>query len=207
MRERVAAIEALPADDEGARPEETRQAAMGLLVDPAGTSAQTVRVLPWAAEVRQLPWRELAVAVGSAELAAETVPLLRAARAALRGPADLGAVLDAVDAAKWTEIVDCMPRPGYGGHMLLDDSLRARARADAADALYSLALVALAEDGRVRWELDWERGRHLEFDEGLRAALDRAVDAAIDPQDGAGPDTTALRDLVGRAAERAPAQA
>ncbi|MDX3075337.1 M48 family metalloprotease [Streptomyces sp. MI02-7b] len=207
MRERVAAIEALPADLGGSRPEETRRAAIGLLVDPAGTAAQTVRALPWAVGMRQLPWRELAVAVGSAELDAETAPLLRAARAALRGPADLGALLDAVDASKWPEIVDCMPRPGYGGHMLLDDSLRARARADAADALYSLALAALAEDGRVRWELDWERGKHLEFDEGLHAALDRAVDAAIDPQDGAGPDTSALRGLVGSPAERTPAQA
>ncbi|MDX3237287.1 M48 family metalloprotease [Streptomyces sp. ME03-5709C] len=206
MRERIAAVEAMPADAAGASTDEPSAPATCLLTDLAGTAARTVLALPGAAALRQLPWRDLAAAVGTAELGAETTPVLRAARAVLRRPADLTMLLDAVDAGQWEQIVDCMPRPGHGGHMLLDDSLRARARADAADALYSLALTALVEDGRARWELDWERGRHLEFDEGVHAALDRAVDAAVSPQEGAGPDTTGLRDLLGLPVERTPAQ-
>ncbi|MEU4094061.1 M48 family metallopeptidase [Streptomyces sp. NPDC026673] len=206
MRERVAAIEALPADTAGTFPAEPSPAGTGLLEDPVGTGARTVTALPGSAELRQLPWRDLAAEVGRAELAAETTPVLRAARAVLRTTADLGMLLDALDAGRWPEVVDCMPRPGHGGHMLLDDSLRARARADAADGLYSLVLMSLVEDGRARWELDWERGRHLEFGEGVHAALDRAVDAAMSPQDGAGPDSSGLRELLGLPADRAPAQ-
>ncbi|MDX2708630.1 M48 family metallopeptidase [Streptomyces sp. PA03-6a] len=206
MRERVAAIEALPADAAGTFPGEPAPAGAGLLGDPVATGARTVLALPGAAGLRQLPWRDLAAEVGTAELGAETTPVLRAARAVLRTPADLGMLLDALDAGRWPEVVDCMPRPGHGGHMLLDDSLRARARADAADGLYSLALAALVEDGRARWELDWERGRHLEFDEGVHAALDRAVDAAVSPQDAAEPDSSGLRELLGLPVDRAPAQ-
>ncbi|MEU6346198.1 M48 family metallopeptidase [Streptomyces sp. NPDC046977] len=207
MRERVAAIEALPADAAGLFPDEPSPAAAGLLHDPAGTGSRTVLALPGTGGLRQLPWRELAAAAGTAELGAETVPVLRAGRAVLRRPADLGALLDAVDDGRWPEVVDCMPRPGDVGHMLLDDSLRARNEAAAADQLYSLALAALVEGGWARWELDWERGKHLEFDEGVHAALDRAVDAATAPQDGAEPDTTALRDLLGLAVDRTGAQA
>lgn len=206
MSERIAAVEAMPADAADTRLDESSAPATGLIRDLAGTGARTVLALPGVAALRQLPWRDLASGVGTAELAAEATPVLRAARAVLRRPADLAMLLDAVDAGQWAEIVDCMPRPGYGGHMLLDDSLRARARADAADGLYSLALAALVEDGRARWELDWERGRHLQFDEGVQAALDRAVDAAVSPEDGAGPDTTGLRDLLGVSVERTPAQ-
>ncbi|MFF7213613.1 M48 family metalloprotease [Streptomyces sp. NPDC008238] len=210
MRERVAAVEALPADAAGA-PAGTAApgpspAATGLVRDLAATGARTVLALPGAAGLRQLPWRELAAAAGAAELGTETTPVLRAARAVLRRPADLAMLLDAIDAGRWAEVVDCMPRPGHGGHMLLDDSLRARVRADAADGLYSLALTALVEDGRARWELDWERGRHLEFDVGVHAALDRAVDAAVAPGEGAGPDTKGLRDLLALPADRATAQ-
>ncbi|MFE2545549.1 M48 family metallopeptidase [Actinacidiphila glaucinigra] len=206
MRERVAAIEALPADAAGTFPGEPSPAGTGLVRDLAGTGARTVLALPGAAELRQLPWRDLAAEVGTAELGTEATPVLRAGRAVLRRTADLAMLLDAVDAGQWAEVVDCMPRPGHGGHMLLDDSLRARARADAVDALYSLVLTALVEGGRARWELDWERGRHLEFDEGVHAALDRAMDAAVSPGEGAEPDTSGLRDLLGLPADRAPAQ-
>lgn len=206
MRERVALIEALPADAAGTYPDGPSPVAAGLLDDPAGIGSRTVLALPETAGLRQLPWRELAAAAGTAELDAETVPVLRAGRAVLRSPADLAALLDTVDAGRWPEVVDCMPRTGDVGHMLLDDSLRARNEAAAADQLYSLALTSLVGSGRARWDLDWERGKHLEFDEGVHAALDRALDAALTPSDGAEPDTSQLRGLLGLAVDRAPAQ-
>jgi len=209
IEERLARIEALP--EEAAPLDAQRPAdgpAFGLLREPAtptrrilaagagagagaagaGAGAGAAGAGAGAAQQRELPWDALADAVGQAELLAEAEPLRRSAHAVLRRRDDLESILDAVDAGRWAELVEWMPRKGTTPGMSVSASGTA-----ASDALYSLVLRSLVERGRGRWRMDAARGRVLELDEGIDPALGPAVDAATDAS---APDTGPLRRLL-----------
>ena len=188
------AADVIPAYREWLRgPADGASPAIDLLVDPERTCALIVARRPGYGERRQIGWNELAAVAGQAELDAETAPLRTSATAVLRRSPDLPTLLDAIDAGRWAELADWIPRIGAARTVPVEVG-RAMNLAVASDGLYSLALGALVQQGRGRWTLDRARGRgkRLELDEGLDAALGPCLDSAVaDP-----PDTAALRRLL-----------
>jgi hypothetical protein len=168
-------------------------AGVDLLADRDRTCAAVAERRRGVGDRRQLSWDGLAAVAGQAELDAETAPLRTSATAVLRRTPDLPALLDAIDAGRWPELADWIPRVGAARTVPMEVG-RAMNLAAAADGLYSLALGALVQQGRGRWTLDPARGRGktLDLDPGLDAVLGPYLDAAVaDP-----PDTTALRGLL-----------
>jgi len=164
-----------------------------LLSDRDRTCAVVAERRQGAGDLRQVSWDELAAIAGQAELDAETAPLRTSATAVLRRTPDLPTLLDAIDAGRWAELADWIPRIGAARTVPMDVG-RAMNLAAASDGLYSLALGALVQQGRGRWTLDPAKGhgKALALDPGLDDVLGPYLDAAVaDP-----PDTTALRKLL-----------
>lgn len=197
LAERVAVVEALPPDGRGAP---AAGPAVALLRDRDGTFAALERLQLGAAadEMHRVPWHELPHEAERAAHLRAAQPLLSATadaaaagRIALGGAPGLGTVLDLVDAGMRPQIADLLPKSsaaaGAGGR-----AAREFARTAFRSALRALTVVALADTGRIRWELSWSGPpvRRLTT-AGLAEALEPALDAAIaDP-----PRTAPLREL------------
>ncbi|WP_051945234.1 M48 family metallopeptidase [Streptacidiphilus rugosus] len=200
--ERIAALQAL-AGVPGPRGADADPDARAdaLLDDPVVTAGLVVSARPGAASRTQLGWTELAAAAGNAELDQESAALRTAAKAVLRREVDVPLLLDVIDAGRWSDVVDWMPREGMSRTVTPAAGLSMNGAA-ASDCLYSMLLAAFVGQRRGRWTLDWESGRRLVLDEGLDAAIGPALDAACAPEGSAPPTTAPLRELLRLTAAR-----
>lgn len=191
IAQRVAAVEALPADGRSA---DDSGPAIALLRDPERTIAalEAATLVPAAAGKQRLDWPELLRSTGleNARLGAEPV------RQALAGsglPGGVDALLDAVDAGRGFEIADRLPKSpeaaaatGRAAREFLRPALRT--------ALSRTTVLALAEEGAAHWEFSWSGPAELRLPGGLEEDLPDALDAAVaDPS-----DTAPLRALLTR---------
>ncbi|UWE07432.1 hypothetical protein [Actinacidiphila bryophytorum] len=203
MAERVALVEAMPAD--GAADDPAAPAALTLL---RGTDEVTAAVeaatLP--AEVAALPrldWPDLVAATAQAEAGAEAEPFRKAVARAVHSAAgdaaeaggelpDLPAVLDAIDAGLlWMAVADRMPKPPAASR-LTGESARNFIRPAVGDALTSLVELRLIAAARTRPVMSWSTAPRLGLPPEYEADLTAAVASAIADS----PDTTPLRTLL-----------
>ncbi|WP_161790087.1 M48 family metallopeptidase, partial [Streptacidiphilus carbonis] len=176
LPERIEQLRRLPAKTAA-----TPDPALTVLSDPVATCAQVASTRPGAAERRQVDWDTLAAAAGRAELDQESAGIRDASWATLRSRTDLPLLLDAVDAGRWKEIADWMPREGMS-RTVTPEAARSMTEAAAADGLYSWLLTDLVAQGRAHWHLDWEQGKRLHLTPAVEAALPPALDTALTPQ-------------------------
>lgn len=188
IRDRIAAIEALPPDG---RPLDTSDArALATLADPAATLAAVgARMLVNDGTARQaVDWDTLATAAGADRAARSADPLRVAVASFYQQPRPLSGFLDAVDAGQLGEILDRLPKSD--GATNVKASIRAArelAKTSMRPMAAAWALAELAAQGRVRWRNSWaDAGGTIEMapdlDEKLQAALDAL--AAIQPDAG-----------------------
>ncbi|MEU9132283.1 M48 family metalloprotease [Kitasatospora sp. NPDC048540] len=183
IAQRVAAIEALPAD--GLESAEDGAGALALLRDPERTLAalEAATLAPAAAAKRRVDWPELVDRGHLAHAREAGQPILRALTGSgLHGTVD--ALLDAVDAGRGPEIAGRLP----GSERATPDALRPALRSGVA----RLAVLALAEAGLAHWELSWSETAVLALPDGMAEGFDAALDAVVADR----PDTAPLRALL-----------
>ncbi|MEV4614454.1 M48 family metalloprotease [Kitasatospora sp. NPDC049258] len=189
IAQRVAAIEALPADGRGT---EGAGPALDVLHEPERTLAEleAVTLVPEAATKRRVDWPELVAESHLAHAREAAQPILRA----LTGsglPGTVDALLDAVDRGEGRQLAERLPRSaaataatGRAAREFLRPALRA--------GTARLVVLALAESGLARWELSWSAAPALVLPEGMAETFDAALDAVVADT----PDTAPLRSLL-----------
>jgi Zn-dependent protease with chaperone function len=188
IRDRIAAIEALPPDG---RPLDTSDArAIATLSDSAATlCAVGARMLVRNGAGKQpVDWDTLATAAGADRAARSADPLRIAVASFYQQPRPLSGLLDAVDAGHLGEILDRLPKSD-GATNVKSGSRAARevAKTSMMPMVAAWALAELAAQGRVRWRNSWADAAGAieiapDLDEKLRAALDAL--AAVQPDAG-----------------------
>ncbi len=189
IRDRIAAIEALPPDG---RPVDTSDArALATLSDPAATLAAVgARMLDGnGSGKRAVDWDTLATAAGADRAARSSDPLRVAVASFYQQPRPLSGFLDAVDAGQLGEILDRLPKS--------DGATNVKAGTRAAEELAKTsmipmvaawALAELAAQGRVRWRNSWaDAGGAVEMSPDLEEKLQAAIDALAAVSPDAGP--------------------
>jgi Zn-dependent protease with chaperone function len=193
MRERVAALEALPADGRTVTGAERPATALvrdtGLLFAAVAATALS----PKAAGKRPVGWEELAATAGRASLVADSATATEAVRRVygreLTGLTDL---LDGIDAGQLDAIAAALPT-SKAAAAATGRTAREFARTAARTAFRPLVQLELLDAGRARFVHSWEQDTHLHFtDPALSDALTVALDALVATP----PDTAPLRTLL-----------
>ncbi|MFE5208726.1 M48 family metalloprotease [Streptomyces sp. NPDC056600] len=212
IAERVALIEALPADGRTAEPDDARSALTLLReADAVFTALEACTLGPADAAVPRASWDDLVMARAVAEAQEESRPLQVATARALRaesaddragrpaGPvADdalpgLEDVLDAVDRGLlWMEIADRIPKPQQAS-WLTGASARNFVRPSVFNGLAGLVHLRLVRAGQVTPDLAWSgHSPGLALPGEWARHMDEALDAAVADT----PDTALLRSLL-----------
>lgn len=190
IRERVAALEALPAD--GRTVTGAERPAVAVLRDSAALFAAVAATAlsPEAASKRPVPWDELAAGAGRTALIEECAVATDAFHHAFgRPPTGLDDLLDSIDAGQLDAIAAYLPRSPE-----TDSAAPAATGREAArDAIRPLALLALLDTGRARFTHSWDEVLHLEFHP---ATTEHAVLPALDALTTTPPNTAPLRALL-----------
>ncbi|MEE4541144.1 M48 family metalloprotease [Streptomyces sp. V4-01] len=215
--ERVALIEALPADEAAGPGRGEEAAARTLLRDPdrvfAELEAHTLP--PEAATLRRMSWDDLVMARALADAEGWSRPLRLAVARALRaegdtpasaprrGPAEevgdaelpgLEEVLDAFDRGLlWMAVADRIPKSERASR-LVGESARNFVRPKVFDAVAGLVHLRLAAAGVATADIAWSGRPGLALPEEWEKGMDDAIDSAVADA----PDTTALRALLAR---------
>jgi Zn-dependent protease with chaperone function len=193
IRERVAALEALPAD--GRTVTGAERPAPALLRNPDLLFAAVAKAVltPEAAAKRQASWDDLAVAGGRAKLVIACGIATEAVKDAREGDLDdLTALLDAVDEGLMDAIAAEVRETAAGAVPTRRDA-REFARTAVLGAARRLAQLELLDAGRAHIVHSWDETVHLHFtDPALDAALNSALDAVVAKP----PNTSPLRALL-----------
>jgi hypothetical protein len=189
IRDRIAAIEALPPDG---RPLDTSDArALSTLADPAATMAAVgARMLVGNGAGKQpVDWDTLATAAGADRAARSADPLRVAVASFYQQPRPLSGFLDAVDAGQLGEILDRLPKSD--GAAKVKATTRAAhelAKTSMLPMVAAWALAELAAQGRVRWRNSWaDAAGEIDLAPDLDEKLQAAIDALAAVQPNAGP--------------------
>ncbi|MGW2016305.1 M48 family metallopeptidase [Streptomyces sp. NPDC001927] len=196
LADRVARIEALPAD--GTDAQGADRPSLELLSDPAGAFAALERVVltPEALALTRVDWEEL-VHRSMARMIEEGAEGIRRTVAAETGGSPetaLPALLDAVqaDPAVLWRIADRFPKSEEAA-AATGRAAREFARPVVRRVLNQLVSVELTARGTTRWALSWSDSAYLRYPEdGFEDRLTLALDAAVADR----PDTEPLRKLV-----------
>ncbi|WP_183096876.1 M48 family metalloprotease [Streptomyces sp. TLI_171] len=178
IRQRVAAIEALP-DTDGLPGLGADRPAIGLLRDAERLlgDLETLDLVPEAAAKRRVEWPELVHQTLLVHAREEAQPILRALTdSGLHGTVE--SLLDALDAGRGEELAKRLPQS--------EESANATGRAAREfhrpllrSALHSLTVLALVAQHAARWELSWSRPAALALPGDLAERLPAALDAAV----------------------------
>jgi Zn-dependent protease with chaperone function len=203
MAERVALVEAMPAD--GAADDPAAPAALTLLrgTDEVTAAVEAATLPADVAALPRLDWPDLVAATAQAEAGAEAEPFRKAVARAVHSAAgdaaeaggelpDLPAVLDAIDAGLlWMAVADRMPKPPAASR-LTGESARNFIRPAVGDALTSLVELRLIAAARTRPVMSWSTAPRL----GLPPEFEADLTAAVASATADSPDTTPLRTLL-----------
>ena len=198
MHERVAALEALPADGRVVTGAELPASATVRDIDQLFAAVAATALSPKAAGKRPVGWDELAATAGRAALvkdgAATTETTGRVLGGRLTGLTDL---LDGIDAGRLDAIADALPKSDAAA-AATGRAAREFARTAACTAFRPLVQLELVDAGRARFVHSWDETAHLHFtDPDLADALTAALDALVATP----PDTAPLRALLAAPAE------
>ncbi|MER5635936.1 M48 family metallopeptidase [Kitasatospora sp. NPDC002227] len=185
VNQRIAAVLALPDDGRGP---DTSGPASALLHEPELTLArlEDLTLVAEAAAKRRTDWVELVQEAQLARYREDAAPVF-AALTALGLPATVDGLLDAVDSGRQWEVADRLPRSAEAA-AATGRAAREFARPRLGGALADLAVLALAEAGRARWEFSWSTAAVAHLPEGLSEAVSAATTDT--------PDTAPLRALL-----------
>jgi Zn-dependent protease with chaperone function len=193
MPERVAALEALPADGRTVTGAELPASALVRDLDQLFAAVAATALPPQAAGKRTVGWNELTVAAGQAALVARSSFLTEAVQQAWGRPlTGLPDLLDGIDAGQLDAIAAQLPTTeaatGATGR-----AAREIARTAARHAVRPLVLLALVDSGRARFVHSWDEPLHLDF---TPPALTEALTEALDALVASPPNTGPLRALL-----------
>ncbi|MGW1253991.1 M48 family metalloprotease [Streptomyces sp. NPDC002513] len=194
VRERIAALAALPDEWPPPIPAGPEPSAMVLLRDARRLCAAVAEeaLPPEAADKRRVDWAELTRETGRATLTRPSAALLDTATTVVGAPVHtLTGLLDAIDAGWLDPIADALPKSEEAARAT-GRAAREFARSALRRAVRSLLCLALVEAGAARWSLTWGRALHLEFCPCWQEAADAALAALV----GDRPDTAPLRALL-----------
>lgn len=189
LRERIAALEALPPDGKG----RDGGSALAILYAPDLLFAAVTRTA-LKKEVAALPqadWAPLFHAAARARVLQAATPLLDATRETVPGAVGLVGVLYAVDAGRLDEIASRLPEPNQA------KGTTGRVRAQHMRTAFSRRLLALvqfdlAERGCGSWPFSWSHAPAFTSPDIAAPRLDAAVGAVV----ALTPDTAPLRALL-----------
>ena len=193
MRERVAALEALPADGRTVTGAERPASALVRDVDLLFAAVAVTAISPKAAGKRPVGWDELAASAGRAGLLTASTALTDAVHFVWGRPLNsLTDLLDGIDADQLDVIAARLPRT-KAAEGATGDAARRFARTAARDAIRPLVQLELLDSGRARFVHSWDQPTHLHFTD---PALGPALTAALDALTATPPTTTPLRTLL-----------
>ncbi|MEZ0068987.1 Zn-dependent protease with chaperone function [Streptacidiphilus sp. MAP12-20] len=192
VHERVAALEALPADGRVITGEERQ--ALDLLrdVDHLLAAVAAVTLPADAAGKRPVSWEVLARETGRAALHRGVAP-----HCPPGGTVEslLPTLLDEIDRDGTVPVIARLPRSAEA-ERATGRAAREFGRGALRGLVERLALLDLVEHGRASYVLTWDEPLHLHYAEGVEDALDAALDALV----GDSPSTGPLRALLADAA-------
>ncbi|MFE6834656.1 M48 family metalloprotease [Streptomyces sp. NPDC057705] len=192
LAERVARIEALPADG---RAGQASRPALDLLADADGalTALEQAVLTPEALALERADWEDLVHQSMAlyVDQGAEEIREAFAAEGAGPGLADLLDAFDADPAVRW-RIADRFPKSEQAA-AATGRTAREFARPVLRRALNQLVGIELTARGAARWQLSWSESAALVYPaDGFEEQLGLALDAALSDQT----DTESLRKLV-----------
>ena len=200
MHERVAALEALPADGRVVTGAERPASTTVRDLDHLFAAVAATALSPKAAGKRPVGWDELAMTAGRAGLVKDgSVATERAGRVLRRKLTGLTDLLDAVDAGRLDEIAAALPQ-GDAAAKATGRVSREIARTVAWTAFRPLVQLELLDAGRAGFVHSWDETAHLHFTD---PALPDALTAALDALVATPPDTAPLRGLLAAGADPA----
>ncbi|MFI5802590.1 M48 family metalloprotease [Streptomyces sp. NPDC051561] len=202
IAERVARIEALPADAWSAYAAEAAPAT-GLLRDLRRTLVDledAVLAPETLAMRRAASWPDLLSEGMAAHYADEARPLREATAELTSTRGDFTDVLDAIDKGMLWQLADRLPKSPEAA-AAQGRVARELTRPVLRECLSRLAVLHLLHTGHAQWHLSWSQTPRPVFPEGYEAQLTSALNAAIADH----PRTTPLRDLASSPSPVSPA--
>lgn len=188
-------IAALRTPAPGPRPADgPHERAVSILTDPGTVLTAVARRLldELGPAARSVDWDTLTDAVARRDALAAAQPLCDAVLLMTLRPPTLEAFADLVDAGRFDEVLHRLLTPAQARFASDPEVVRELAVKTLRSSLPPWLLAALAESGRVRWELSWAEVARPLVDPGLAAGLGEAFDALL----AAAPDTAPLRALL-----------
>jgi Zn-dependent protease with chaperone function len=197
MAQRIAALAALP--QAGTAPDPATGPALAILADPAGTLTRVAaRALAKELAGKQpVPWDGLAQAIGLRRADERAAPLQEAVARLTGRPADLRGLVWLVDAGRYGEVLDALPR----GEAARQTNARGRVAREHAKTQLVPMLTGwlhghLARTGQAGWVHSWA---DIAGELRLAPPLKAEVDAAVEDLVAVRPNGARLQTLVGAA--------